>query len=170
METVMAETAYETAWRRENPKHAADAVTFWTGGGMLPADLAERRAKDLCSMAYADGKLIGVSTVELQMAEPLRSRLAFYRCAVAPEFRRQSLAIMLTRHTIITMEGWSHENPGEKVNGVATVLQGHELDEKALNPVWGEYYGNLNFIGFTPAGAQIRVAWFRHARLEAPAR
>jgi hypothetical protein len=163
----MPSIEYETAWRRDNPKHATDAVAFWTGLGMLPADLAEQRTRDLCSMAYAGGKLVGVSTVELQMTEPLRSRLAFYRCAVAPEFRRQSMAIMLTRHTLITMEGWSHENPQEKVNGLATVLQADELDEKSKNPVWGEYYGNLNLVGFTPAGAQIRVAWFRHAQVEA---
>ena len=158
---------YVTAWRRDDPKHVADAMAFWSELGMLSAEAAEQRASELCSLAYAAGRLVGLSTVKLQMAEPLRSRLAFYRCAVVPELRRQSLAIMLTRHTLITMEGWSHENPDEKVNGLATVLQADELDEKALNPVWSEHYGNLNLVGHTPAGAQIRLAWFRHARLEA---
>jgi hypothetical protein len=162
----MAQITYETAWRRNDPRHAAEAVAFWTGLGILGQEAAEQRAKDLCSIAYAEGQLVGVATVELQYAEPLRSRLAFYRCAVAPAFRRQSLAIMLTRHVIITMEGWSHEHLDERVNGVATVLQGRELDEKSKSPVWAEHYGNLNLVGFTPAGAQIRLAWFRHARLD----
>jgi hypothetical protein len=162
----MADIHFETAWRRGDPRHAADAKSFWTELKLMPPEMAEQRTPTLCSMAYAGERLVGLSTVELQATEPLRSRLAFYRCAVTPEFRRRELAILLTRHTLITMEGWSHENPREKVNGLATVLQAHELDEKSKNPVWGEYYGNLNLVGFTDRGDQIRLAWFRHARLD----
>jgi hypothetical protein len=158
---------FQTAWLKNDPKLVAEATAFWKGLGLTQA-LIDERACALCSMAYAGGKLVGLTTVILRMERALRSRLATYRCIVAPEYRRQSLAILLTRHTLITMEGWSHDNPHEKVNGLATILEAHELDDKALNPVWGEYYGNLNLVGFTDRGEQIRVAWFRHARLDNP--
>jgi len=156
---------FKAAWLKNDPKLIAEATAFWKGLG-LPQTLIEERAPALCSMAYAGGELVGLTTVKLQMERALRSRLAAYRCIVAPKHRRQSLAILLTRHTLITMEGWSNDNPHEKVNGLATVLEAHELDEKAHNPVWGEYYGNLNLVGFTDRGEQIRVAWFRHARID----
>jgi hypothetical protein len=157
---------WATAWRRDDPKLVADAIDFWTQSVRLRREGAERRASQLCSMAYADGKLVGLSTVTFMDYPFLHSRFAFYRAAVAPEFRRQELAILLTRHTLITMEGWSLEHPEEKLQGIAAIIEADELGPKAHNPVWSEYYGNLNLAGFTQKGEQVRVAWFRHARLE----
>jgi len=161
----MANIHFETAWKRNDPRHSADATGFWVENRMINKEEAAKRVADLCSMAYADGKLVGVSTVNLNAYAPLRSNFAFYRCAVAPEFRRQSLAILLTRHTITTMEAWCLEHMPYDIQGVATILQAHELDEKARTPMWAEYYGNLNLVGFTAKGDQVRVAWFRHALL-----
>lgn len=164
----MDDIRYEAAWQRRDPRHAADAKVFWAAEQLVDPGDMDARTNDLCSVAYADGKIVGLSTVHINVYPPLRSRFAFYRCAVATPYRRRDLAVMLTRHTIITMEGWAHEHAYGQVQGVATLLQARELDEKARNPVWAEYYGNLNLAGFTERGDQVRVAWFRHARLESP--
>jgi hypothetical protein len=165
----MADIRYVTAWRRDDSRHAADAMAFWRALE-LPLELAERRVKALCSLAYAGGRAVGLTTIEMTFYPILRARFAFYRCAVAPDFRQHQLATLLTRHTLVTLEGWSLENPQEKIQGLATLLQAHELDAKARNPIWGEYYGNLNLAGYTNSDEQVRVAWFRHARLETAAR
>ena len=164
----MPQIAYATAWDRDDSTHAANAKAFWTGLGLLKPAAAEERVKELCSLAYANGQLVGVTTVVLDFHPPLNSRFAFYRCAVAPDFRRHYLATLLTRHTLTTMEAWSLENPQEEVQGIAAILQARELGSKAVHPQWADYNIHLNLVGFDPHGDQIRVAWFRHARLEGP--
>lgn len=132
----MSDPIFKTAWRLNGAQHAADAKAFWLDLNLLNAQEAERRVSELCSMAYADGKLGGVTTVAPAVLPQLRCRLAFYRCAVAPEFRRHYLATMLTRHTLTTMEAWSLENPQEKLLGIAAILQAQELGSKGVTPHW----------------------------------
>lgn len=162
----MSEITYATAWQRGDWKLAADAKLFWQELGLISAEERERRAPELCSIAYAGGKVIGVTTVTLTHYAPLRSRFAFFRCAVAPEYRRHYLATFLTRHSLTTMETFALENPGEKLQGLACILQAHELMSKGVYPQWADWNIHLNLVGFTQRGEQVRVAWFRQAKLE----
>jgi hypothetical protein len=163
----MAAIDYLTAWRRADADLIADAKAFWKGLG-LTAEAAERRAPQLCAVARADRKVIGVTTVTLMDHTPLKSRLAFLRCAVAPEFRKHYLATFLTRNTLTIMEGWSLENPQEKLQGLGFIIEANELGSKAVYPQWADWNTHYNLIGFTDRGDQIRLAWFRHARLDPP--
>jgi hypothetical protein len=162
----MAEITYATAWRRDDWKLESDAKAFWAKLGLVSAEERERRAKELCSVAYAEGEVIGVTTVTLTAYPPLRCRFAFYRCAVAPEYRRHYLATFLTRHTLTTMEQFALDNPHEKLQGLAAILQAHELMSKAIYPQWADWNIHLNLIGYSQRGEQVRVAWFRQAKLE----
>jgi hypothetical protein len=162
----MSEIIYATAWRRDDWKLAADAKAFWERLGLINAEERERRASELCSIAYAEGQVIGVTTVTLNDYAPLKSRFAFFRCAVAPEFRRHYLATFLTRHSLTTTENWALEHPQEKLQGLACILQAHELMSKGVFPQWADWNIHLNLVGFTPRGEQVRVAWFRQAKLE----
>jgi hypothetical protein len=61
-------------WRRDDAKVAADAVALWTRLGALPAGLDPGlRARELCTAAYRDGELIGVSTMVLDILPQLRA-------------------------------------------------------------------------------------------------
>lgn len=162
----MAEITYATAWRRDDWKLTADAKVFWTELGLLNADERERRANELCQVAYAEGKVIGVTTVTLTDYAPLRCRVAFLRCAVATEFRKHYLATFLTRNTLTVMEGWALDNPQEKLQGLGFIVQANELGSKAVFPQWADWNTHYNLVGYTPRGEQVRLAWFRHARLE----
>jgi hypothetical protein len=164
----MARIEFVTAWERGDPRHAADAVAFWNRHGLVRPEEIEERVGELCALAYSEGQLVGLTTVTLMGYPLFKSKFAFYRAAVARDFRRHELAILLTRHTLTVMEAWSLENPQQQVQGIACIIEGKELMGKALNPVWSEYYGNLNLAGFTKDGRQVRVAWFRHARLDPP--
>ena len=164
----MAEITYATAWRRDDWKLESDAKGFWERLGLVSAEERERRAKELCSLAYADGQVIGVTTVTLNDYPPLRARFAFFRCAVAQEYRKHYLATYLTRHTLTTTEQWALENPQEKLLGYGAIIQAPELMRKGLEPIWHDWGTDLVLAGYTQRGEQIRVGWFRHARLEGP--
>jgi hypothetical protein len=135
----------------------------------LPANLdPAARAEELCLAAYGDGELVGVSTMVLETVPQLRCRLGFRRCLVAPEHRQQGLARKLGINSRALLAQWSQDNPQEKVLGMATIVESQMLDEVSKIPVWPNAPGlnGLVLVGYTPAGQQVRVSWFEHARLE----
>ncbi|MFO7478837.1 MAG: hypothetical protein R6X03_10940 [Methyloceanibacter sp.] len=156
-------------WRRDDAKVAADAVALWTRLGALPAGLDPGlRARELCTAAYRDGELIGVSTMVLDILPQLRARFGFFRCLVAPDHRQQGLARVLAVHSRNLLADWSKRHPVEKVLGMAAIIESSALDEFSKAPVWSYTPGlnGLNLVGYTREGRQIRVSWAEHARLD----
>jgi hypothetical protein len=162
--TAMDDITTIQAWRRDDPRCIADAKAFWRQIG-LGDDVAEERAAELCVVAYSGEGLLGVSTARLARFEPLKGRFAHLRCAVSPAARRKDVAARIIGHTRTVLEAWSADNPQEQLLGMVAVLQSHELREKQREPIWPIYGIDLNLAGYTPGGEQIRVGWFRHARL-----
>jgi hypothetical protein len=163
----MSEIQFFVAWGRDDWKYAADAKAFWEKLGLISAEERERRVSELCIMAYAEGQVIGLSTVTFAMVPQVRQRFAMYRCAVAPEYRKHDMATFLSTNTRTVMEAWSLDNPSEKVMGLGAIIQAAELRSKGLQPNWPDENLHLNLIGYTQRGEQVRIAWFRHARLPA---
>lgn len=155
-------------WRRENAKVAADAIAFWKRLEALPRGTdPEQRVKELCTVAYRGGELIGVSTIVLDVLPQLKARFGFFRCLVAPDDRRQGLAYRFGVHCRNLLAAWSQRHPEEKVLGMATIVESSGLDEFSKAPVWQSPGVNgLTLIGYTAKGRQIRVSWFEHARLD----
>jgi hypothetical protein len=58
---------------------------------------------------------------------------------------------------------WSRDNPDEALMGMAAHIQSSDLSEKCREPVWPRT--GLAVIGYAPSGDQIRLVWFKHARL-----
>jgi hypothetical protein len=114
-------------------------------------------------VAFCDGEIVGVSTVELSTLPQLGCRFGFFRCLVAPEYRQQHIARRLAVYSRDLLSSWSRENPAEHVLGLATAVESPDLAEFGKLPVWSA--SGLTLIGYTEAGAQLRVVWFDHAVL-----
>jgi hypothetical protein len=157
-----------TVWRQDNPAIVAKATALWKELGVLPQGTsAAERAAQLFGAALVNGELAGVSTVVLDELPQLRARFGFFRCLVAPSYRRRYLARKLGVHALHTLSSWSKENPDEKILGMVTIIESSSLEETSKIPAWSEpgVENDLILIGYTPAGWQIRVSWFPHARL-----
>ncbi len=161
----MAEIEYAIAWKRNDSRQIAGAQVFWRGLG-LTDEAMDLRAPELCNVAWSDNKVIGLTTVKLADAPRVKSRVGFLRCAVAPEYRKHHLATFLTRDSLTILEYWSLENPLARVQGLAFVIEASELGSKAAFPMWADWNTHYSLIGYTPRDEQIRLAWFRHARLD----
>ena len=161
----MEELRFIQAWRRDDPRCVADAKAFWRQMGMAD-DVADQRAGELCVVAYLGDTLAGVSTAKPGEFPPLKARFVHLRCAVSPAARRKDVAARIIGHTRTVLEAWAADNPDEKLVGMLAVLQSHELREKQREPIWPIYGIDLNLIGYTTHGEQIRVGWFRHARVD----
>lgn len=166
---LLAETPVDfdliDCWQRADPGIAADVIAFWDRMGALPATVTpEERARQLTSVAYRDGRVLGVATAYIDDVARLRCRLAFIRNLVDPAERRGLVSSGVTRHSREILERWSLAHPEEKVLGMAAVVQSSQLAGRARYPIWSN--SGLNLTGLTEDGQQFRVSWFAHARLD----
>lgn len=164
----MLEVEFANAWMRDDWKLGADAKTFWQKIGLVSAEERERRVGELCTVAYHQGQVVGVATATLTIVPQVRARLAMYRCAVDPDFRRQDMAERMSGRIRTILEAWSADNPQEKVLGMGAIIQAAELRRKSLEPIWHDWGTELVMCGYTQRGEQIRISWFPHARFEDP--
>ena len=159
------EFEYRPAWRREDSRIEADAITFWRRLGILPSSVdPERRAKELAAVAYRDGMLVAVTTAKLTRLEMLRARFAMLRAAVDPDWRRSRVALGLAVYTRQLLEQWSHDHPEERVAGLAAIIEAPELVAREKQPFWPNT--RFGLVGYTRQGRQIRVSWFEDFRLD----
>jgi len=157
--------ALRPAWKLSNPKIAEDAKAFWKRLGVLSTAEAERRISELCAAAYSGETLIGLATAYLESSETLRSRVAHFRCLVAPSEGRNETVRALAVLSRDLLEQWSRDNPQEEVMAMAATIPTNAYPDIRGEPVWAEGGLNLNLVGYSRAGEQLRVSWFGHARV-----
>jgi len=162
----MSEIVFEWAWRRNDPKLVEDAIGFWNWRKILPPNVKpEVRAKELCAVAYRDGKAVGVSTATIDYMPQFKTKMAVYRCACATALRRVPLSVQITDYTRLEMEKWAAANPEEGVMALAALVESPQLIRNYPS-VFGS--AEMVFMGFAPTGQPLRVAWFKHATVPLP--
>lgn len=166
MEQDVQEITITPAWQSEDPAHHQAIKDFWERHMMLTPDVREARAPEVIALAYAGDLVVAVATGHVQFFPQLRAKFIAYRCAVAPDHRRHDLAHQITAASVRITEEWSAAHPEEKVVGLGAVLESAAFAEKQKRPLWPEWDMNLNLVGYAPNGQQIRVAWYKHAKLE----
>ena len=151
-------TTYVEAWRKNDPKLEAAATAFWETQDLLPAGVtAEERVKDLAVLAYDGDTLIGVSSLNIRYFDLLRQSFAFFREAIAPDYRLQSAGRDLSVQTRKVIESYALAHPEEELAGMAAVLQAPGIGKRAIGR-----QGRMALIGYTDKNEQVRVAWFDH--------
>lgn len=159
----LAKINFRVAWRRRDQAIERDAMRLWERLRTLPSDVEPRqRASELCIAAYAGRELIGVSTAVIGELPALRNRFAFFRCLVDPKCRGVTVAGSLLMRSFRVLSDWSLGVPDEGVMGMVTVHENRPISQ----PVLTGPDGSLALIGYTNAGAQIRLAWFDHAAVD----
>lgn len=154
---------FRPAWGLDDPVIVRDAKELWLRLGVLRPQGVDQRVSELCAAAYVGNTMVGVSTAYLADLAILKSRFAFFRCAVSTEHRRQWVSYRLAPYSRDVLEKWSLANPDEKIMGMAAVIEGGNYKERQREPVWPR--STLNVVGYNELGDQIRVAWFKHARV-----
>ena len=149
------------AWRKNDPKLEADAIAFWDRHRINPAGTTpQARAKELAAIAYENGVVVALSTINVELFVQLRQKFAFIREAVAPSYRRNKIGGDLLIYTRDLAERYSRENPDEKIAGAAAVYQ---------IPGVGTYgsgrTSRLALIGYTDHNEQVRAMWFDHMQV-----
>ncbi len=155
---------YRTVWQARDTAAQVGAMKFWADNSLLPANVDQAtRAAQLCVMAYDGADVVGVATVRVRPLELLKADFALFRCAVAPAHRRRGIATELAARSRDALENWAIEHPKRGVRGMACIVLGAELEAKQTQPRWPR--SGLDLIGYDANGAQVRIAWFEHARV-----
>jgi hypothetical protein len=151
-------------WLRNDPAIAADAKAFWKQYEIINRDeIAAERTSEIVLAAYAGERLVAVSTAKIETIPRLRCKMAVYRCAVAPDFRGKNMAVMISAHSLKTLEAWSLANPDEGVLGMLAVMM-NEKYQKETHPHRSPET-KLSLAYFNEQGQKVVVGWFDHARI-----
>lgn len=163
----MPDIIFRMAWHKSDPVFVNDAKAFWNEIGvvMTPAE-ADQRASELCALAYSNRRVVAVSTAAPFDYARLKSRFAYYRTTVAPDFRRQRLAARLCVYSRDRLAEWAREHPEQNIKGLFIVLQAEEFRSRQFVPVYTQLGLRLILVGYTPGGYQMRVEWFPDASVE----
>ena len=133
----MADPVLKPVWRMGDVRAERDVLAFWREGKLLSQDVdLETRLKELCVVAYAGTRVVGVNTAVLQRLEEVRARIAMLRLAVARDFRQTYLATEILGLARPLLERWAAEHPEEKLMGIGCVVQTREIQEKLFEATW----------------------------------
>jgi len=154
----------KVCWNSADATIQRDALKFWREQNLL-SDVADaaKRLRQICVVAYEGTRIVGAVEARLTRLEVVRARIAMLTLAIAPEQRHAKLAGELMHRAQGVLERWSIEHPDERLMGIGTIVRVRDVDERARQPVWEPT--NLTLVGYTLKGAQIRLAWFKHAKL-----
>lgn len=148
------------AWKRNDPKLEADAVSMWQEMAALPANInLEQRAKELVVLAYIGERLVGVTTAEVQTHPPVRQRFAFGRILLRPEVGKAGIAVPMTIAMREELREWSKANLQEKVAGFAIAISAKGYGKTPVTAA------GLMHAGYNADGQQVRLYWWDHYRL-----
>lgn len=153
---------FAEAWRKSDTQLEAEARAFWMSLDVpLINDASEQRPMQLAVIAYDEGKLIAVSTVEILFFDLLQQKFGFMREFVANDQPYEEISGALTQKTRAIVEAHARAHPEENIAGLAAVLQTPGIGQRAVSPGSG-----LVLMGYTDKNEQVRACWFDHFRVK----
>lgn len=154
-------------WREVTPELQAELAAFWLSNkAMADAERANARAKQaVCVLRDEHGTLCGVATAMLRILPRLRQPTYYFRMFIAPDYRRQQQALPIFRAACEILEAANAAKP----ESLGVLL---EVENPDLARIFSHAVGartGAAFIGYSPRGHQLRVVYFKGAKLFPPA-
>jgi len=160
----VTDIAFKIAWDRRDQALMDEVKAFWTASELMVPRLLDERAGQLGVVACDGDRIVATATAELAVLPGLRARFAVISIAVDPQSRRKSIGLRISGRFLTVLEEWSAAHPEEEVMGMAAVIEG-DWGAKMHEPIWPDWGLNIVLAGYTHRNQQIRISWFRHARV-----
>ena len=148
----------------EKPEYHTEVIDFWEQLKVLPSNVkAADRAKELVFMIKEEDRVVGVTT-SYRMKVPFlnENHLFSFRILIHPQYRIPGLSSKLTVMTRDFLESLFLEKKTDCI-GMITFAEKKELLRDRREAVWRA--SKLTFMGNTADGKQIRVYYFKGARI-----
>lgn len=156
---------YLVDWQALNAADAESIRAFWLREqANVEGDEAARRVQQtIVRVLNADGELVAVSTAAPKTIPRLLQPMYYYRCFVGEAWRDRKLARPLLRHSFDVLEQWAREHQFPCI-GMLLELENTGFARTLQRARWPDV--DFSFIGRSQRGLDLRVRYFRGARLK----
>lgn len=154
-----------TVWPDISEQDSVDLLAFWKDEGAIVDEAqAKTRLKQVVMLARdGDGAVAGVCTA-LPMTPPqLGQPVYFWRAFIAPKWRTSRLIYSLLMDSFDVLEA-SARGQDFPCIGVLLELENNRFGKVFRKAEWTKPH--FIFIGKSPRGLDVRVRYFRGARLK----
>ena len=156
-------------WRQVTPALVEELTRFWLQHNAIAnAEKAALRAQQAVLVARdADGNLCGVATAVPRVLPRLRQPLYYYRQFFAPKLRGRYQVLTFFRRAKQVLQAYNAALPRAESLGLLMEIENPQLARQFNRADMPQT--QATFIGYSPAGLQLRVSYFDGARLLPPA-
>jgi hypothetical protein len=157
-----------TDWRRLDTATGEAIRAFWLReqANVAGNEATRRLTEVVAHVVDEQGRLAAVATATPKVLPRLGQPLYYYRCFVGKSWRASKLVRPLLRHTQMVLEAFAraHDYP---CIGILLELENEGFADTLR---WAHWSGvGFSYIGVSPRGLDLRVWYFRGARLKTPA-
>jgi hypothetical protein len=164
---LSTEISFETVpvWKKVTAELSAELIDLWGRSQAIPdpGRAVQRARQAVCVARDQSGAVCGVGTAVIRVLPRLQQPLYYYRQFFAPEFRGQKQAVPFFNEARRLLEAHNDSLAEPESLGVLLELENQQLVaryERAYEPA-----ADSTFIGYSPRGLQLRVSYFKNARL-----
>ena len=156
-----------TDWQRLDAATGDAIRAFWLREqANVAGDEATRRlAEVVAHVVDEQGRLAAVATATPKVLPRLGQPLYYYRCFVGKAWRASKLVRPLLRHAQKILEAYARKHDYPCI-GILLELENEGFADTLR---WAHWPGvGFSYIGISPRGLDLRVWYFRGARLKTP--
>ena len=163
--TGSAELHYVTCWPAIGEADAADVIAFWQREGAIQDPIqASERVKQVVMLARdATGDIAGVCTAMAATPAQLGQPMYYWRTFVGAAHRGSSLAMGFLRRSSKLLEDYARANDFPCI-GILLELENDGFRLKGRKAIW--FNPAFIYIGKSPRNLEVRVLYFKGARLK----
>lgn len=159
---------YVVDWPAIAPADAEAIRAFWRDERALPdeAQRSERLKQVVLHALAADGRVAGVCTAVPATPPQLGQPMYFWRCFVGAQWRSTPLVMSLLKRSCGLLEEYAAARDYPCI-GILLELENARFRDKGRTAVW--WNPRFTYIGRSARGLDLRVHYFKGARLKPPA-
>lgn len=156
-----------TDWQHLDQATGEAIRAFWLRehANVVGAEAVHRLHEVVAHTVDAHGELAAVATVATKVLPRLGQPMYYYRCFVGAAWRSSKLVRPLLRRTQKVLEDYAREHDYPCI-GILLELENAGFADTLR---WARWPGvDFSYIGISPRGLELRVWYFRGARLKTP--
>lgn len=164
------EHAYRTItdWQHLDARTGEAIRAFWLReqANVHGAEATRRLSEVVAHVVDENDQMVAVATVAPKILPRLGQPMYYYRCFVGKAWRSSKRVRPLLRHTQKVLETFAREHDYPCI-GILLELENEGFADTLR---WAHWPGvGFSYIGVSPRGLDLRVWYFRGARLKTPA-
>ncbi|MGH8041649.1 MAG: hypothetical protein ACREPN_06360 [Rudaea sp.] len=161
--------SFVTHWKVENDENNDAVLEFWRRENAIGDETqAKKRLSEIVLHARdRDGAITGISTAVPITLPRLGQPTYYFRCFIGKDWRKSRLVLSLLRRTCEVLEDYARAHDFPCI-GIVLEMENARFGESLKRACWPST--GFVFIGKSQRGLDLRVKYFRGAKLKGTAK